>query len=237
MDYTGGGSTGIMSIPELRKAFERIQTIAKDLASGPITDDVVANFSKQWQHTFHKSINGKEAKEYLEHIKSMGLGEGKRTMRKATRKRGGGGGTQQKGGGATSANLAGAPTEYTTQPGVYGTYGDFLPYVARGFGIGVPIDSQTRPALPDPALTVSRDVGSGALLKGGGAASRKMTRSGRKQRAKDGSRRNRKQRGGNNIILRTEPTTVIHDAKSFWQGQPMPQSPSAVDPDSRLLLP
>jgi hypothetical protein len=227
MEYSGGG--GIMSIPELRKSFERIQHVAKDMVNGPITDQTVAAFSKEWQRTFHKSIDNKEAKAYLEHIKSMGLGQSKRTLKKMTRKR-------QGGGGATSSNLGGAPLDSTTQPGVYGSYGDFLPYVARGFGVGIPIDSQTRPALPDPDLSVSKDVGSGAILKGGGPSSARKTTRGRKQRKGDVSRRN-KQRGGNNFILRTEPTTVVHDAKTFWQGQPMPASPSVVDPGHRLLLP
>jgi hypothetical protein len=242
MQYSGVGG-GILTIPQLRKAFDQIQSIAQKLAAGAITDESVANFRKEWQRVFHKQLADKDAREYLEHIKSMHLAEDgpKRTMRKAasgTRKRG-----NQTGGGGP---LAGAPLDHVTQPGIYGTYGNFLPYVAQGFGVGVPIDSQTRSALPDPVLTVSRDVGSGALLTGGGSgssssssnssnssSSRKTTR-GRKQRI--GTRR-RNQRGGSNIITSTNPTSVIQDAKMAWQGQPLPASPSAVDPSNRLALP
>ena len=235
MEYPRVGG-GILTIPQLRKAFDQIQAIAQKLAAGAITDESVANFRKEWQRVFHKQLADKDAREYLGHIKSMHLVDDvpKRTMRKAatgTRKRGG-----QAGGGGP---LAGAPLEHVTQPGVYGTYGNFLPYVAQGFGVGVPIDSQTRPALPDPALTVPRDVGSGALLTGGSrsgssSSSRKTTR-GRKQRQQGTRRRN--QRGGSNIITSTNPTSVIQDAKMAWLGQQLPESPSAVDPSNRLALP
>jgi hypothetical protein len=233
---TGFVGGGILTIPQLRKAFDQIQAIAQKLAAGAITDEGVANFRKEWQRVFHKQLADKDAREYLEHIKSMHLVEDgpKRTMRKAatgTRKRGG-----QAGGGGP---LAGAPLDHVTQPGVYGTYGNFLPYVAQGFGVGVPIDSQTRPALPDPALTVSRDVGGGALLTGGGSgrsSNRKTTRGRKQRKAQMGSRR-RNQRGGSNIITSTNPQSVIHDAKTAWEGRQLPESPSAVDPSARLALP
>ena len=229
MEYSGLGG-GILSIPQLRKAFEHIQQIAKKIAAGPIKDDDVALFIKEWKQTFGKSLANKEARAYLDHIKSMGLtgDDKKRTMSKTTRKSRGG----QAGGGAA---LGGAPLDHVTSPGVYGVYGNFPPYVAQGFGIGIPEVSQNRPAIPDPPMTVPDSVGSGAILRGGGGRG-KGSRKQRNKKSIAGTRR-RKQQGGSNFILRTEPTTVIHDAKTFWQGQPMPTSPSAVDVGPRLELP
>ncbi len=224
MEYSGGVGGGILTIPQLRKAFDQIQSIAQKMAAGTINDESVANFRKEWKRVFNKDLNDKDAREYLNHIKTMNLGQ-KRTL-------GSGGKTRKRGQSGGGGPLVGAPLDHTTQPGVYGTYGNFLPYVAQGFGVGVPIDSQTRPALPDPDLTVPRDVGSGALLKGGGS-SRKTTR-GRKQRL--GTRRHKKQMGGMKIITATNPTAVIYDAITAWEGRQLPESPSAVDTSNRLAI-
>jgi hypothetical protein len=228
VSITGGG---IMTIPQLRKAFDQIQSVAQKIAASQITDASVSKFSEEWKNVFHKKLDDKDAREYLNHIKLLNMGDGsKRTMRTATtRKRGGG----QAGGGS---NLQGAPLDNVTQQGVYGSYGNFLPYVAGGFGLGIPVDSQTRPALPDPPMTVSRDVGNGAILQnGGGIISRKTTR-GRKHHKGNGSRR-RKQRGGSNIVTSTNPTSIIQDAKAYMLGQKLPESPSPTDTGNRLALP
>ncbi len=221
MEYSGGG---VLSIPELRKAFEHIQSFtAKHLDGKTVNDELVSSFIKEWQRVFHKTISKESARAYLEHMQELGVssdsgsGKRKRTMK----------GGRQSGGGC----LGGAPLDHTTQPGVYGEYGQFLPYVARGFGVGMPEMSQTRPAVPDPSMDIPRDVGSGALLKGGARSSgKKAARKTRKQRAS-------KKSVGGAWITSTNPTTPIQDGISAWRGQLLPNSPAPTDPGRNLKLP
>jgi hypothetical protein len=221
MEYSGGG---VLSIPELRRAFEHIQSFtAKHLDGKTVNDELVSAFIKEWQRVFHKTITKESARAYLEHMQELGVssdsssGKRKRTMK----------GGRQSGGGA---NLAGAPLDHTTGPGVYGEYGQFLPYVARGFGVGIAEISQNRPAVPDPSMDVPRDVGSGALLKGGARRSKSSARKTRKQRST-------KKSVGGAFITSTNPSTVIQDAISAWRGQQLPNSPAATDPGRNLKLP
>ena len=221
MEDSGLIGGGLMTIPQLRKAFDHVQVIAKDIAAGSINDTSVSEFMQVWRKTFRNSLNEKEAREYLEHMKQMNPAGKKRTMKKATRK------SSQRGGGGP---ITGAPLDNQTQPGVYGEYGKFLPYLAGGFGVGVPAMSQDRPAISDPSMAISSDVGSGALLKGG------ARRGSRKQhKRKNGTRKHMK--GGSNLVLSTIPTSVIQDMKIAWHGQRHEASPSSVDIGGRLRLP
>ncbi len=228
MEDSGLIGGGLMTITQLRKAFDHVQIIAKDIAAGSINDTSVRQFMQEWRKTFGKSLSEKEAREYLEHMKQMNPAGKKRTIgSKATRK------SHQRGGGGP---LPGAPIDSHTQPGVYGEYGKFLPYVASGFGVGMPTISQTRPAIPDPSMAISSDVGSGALLKGG---SRRGHRGSRKQHSQRKQKHNtrRQMKGGSNIVLSTVPTSVIQDMKIAWRGQQHEMSPSPVDTGNRLRLP
>jgi hypothetical protein len=214
----GGSSSGILSIPALRKAFENIQGKAIDLASGSIDDKAVKEFMSDWQREFRKSISEESAKTYLEHIKAMGLTK-KRTLKTAS--------TRKQRGGA-------APLDYQTAPGVYGTYGNFPAYVASGFEVGVPRISQLEGwGRVDTTPLVSRDIGSGMInpLNGGGKRVAKKTTRRLKPR-----RGNRKQKGGDRILLSTNPTTVVADGVSYWKGLSLPPSPSPLDHGPRLIL-
>ncbi len=219
MEYSGGG---VLSIPELRRAFEHIQSFtAKHLDGKTVNDELVSSFIKEWQRVFHKTISKESARAYLEHMQELGISSDSGSKRKRTMK-----GGRQSGGAA----LAGAPLDHTTGPGVYGEYGQFLPYVARGFGVGVAEISQNRPAVPDPSMDIPRDVGSGALLKGGARRGKTSARKTRKQRAV-------KKSVGGALITSTNPTTFIQDAISAVRGQQMPVSPSPTDPGRNLKLP
>lgn len=215
----GGSSSGILSIPALRKAFETIQGKAIDLASGTIDNKAVKEFMGDWQQEFRKSISEESAKTYLEHIKAMGLTK-KRTLKTAS--------TRKQRGGA-------APLDHQTAPGVYGTYGNFPAYVASGFEVGVPRISQLEGwGRVDTTPLVSRDIGSGMInpLNGGGKRAAKKTTT-RRLKPRRG---NRKQKGGDRILLSTNPTTVIADGVSYWKGQSLPPSPSPLDHGPRLIL-
>jgi hypothetical protein len=221
MAYSGGG---VLSIPELRKAFEHIQSFTAKHLDGAVNDDLVAAFIKEWKRTFGKTIKADQARAYLEHMKELGpdvgtvKGSHKRTLKGSRRGQSGG-----------AAALGGAPLDHTTQPGVYGEYGHFLPYVARGFGVGTPELSHTRPAVPDPSMDIPKDVGSGALLKGGSRGSSSGKR--RQTRRISG----RKIKGGN-FILSTIPTSVIQDATIHWRGQPAEASPAAEDTGRHIKI-
>ena len=98
----------IQTIPQLRKAFDHIEKIAKQGVS-------LETFQKEWAKVFHHDIDAEAAQSFLRFHSKKGK----------TRK------TKQKGG---SAALAGAPLDYTTRPGTYETpYGSFLEYVSSGF--------------------------------------------------------------------------------------------------------
>lgn len=219
----GGSSSGILSIPTLRKAFGNIQNKAIELASGPIHNDAVKEFMSDWQREFRKSITEESAKTYLEHIKAMGLTK-KRTLKApilnaTTRK--------QKGGAA--------PLDHQTTPGVYGVYGNFPAYIASGFDVGVPRISQLEGwGRVDTTPSVPRDIGSGMInpLKGGAKRVAKKTIT-RRLRPRRG---NRKQKGGDRILLATNPTSVVADGVSYWKGQSLPPSPSPLDHGPRLII-
>lgn len=103
----------IMTIPELRKAFEQIDIeVQKILSSHPINEKSIKEFQKAWKKIFYKSIDASTAESYLTLQKHM------RSTKRKTRK------SKQSGGVA--------PVDYTLRPGIDGTHGSYLPYVSSG---------------------------------------------------------------------------------------------------------
>jgi hypothetical protein len=214
-EYSGSGGAGIMSIPALRSAFKIMQAKAVELSSKPIDEKAVKEYITTWQKEFGNAITPESAKAYLEHIKKLGLSN-KRTLKAATRKQRGGA----------------APIDHQTTPGVYGEYGKFPAYVASGFDIGVPRISQLEGwGRVDITPAVSRDIGSGMInpLNGGGKRRSKT----RRLKPRRGAS---KQKGGDRILLSTNPSTVIADGVSYWKGQSLPPSPSPLDHGPRLVI-
>lgn len=106
----------IMNIPELKESFEILdQKVHEILKEGNPMPETVKKFQKLWKSIFFRQVSPESAKAFLEMKMSS-------KNRKGTRK--------QKGG-AFSA-LAGAPLDYTTRPGVDGTYGSFPAYMTSG---------------------------------------------------------------------------------------------------------
>ena len=102
----------IMTIPQLRKAFETINSeTQKILSKHPINEESISSFQKIWKHVFGKNIDSSTAESYLM-LQSKTKKRGTRRMKK------------QKGGSA--------PVDYMLRPGSDGTYGSFLPYVSSG---------------------------------------------------------------------------------------------------------
>ena len=216
-------SGGAKTIPELREAFERIETFAKDLIqTGGSVKTMSRELASEWKAVFGRKIGGEAAEEYLKFIGGEAapaptpVASAKNKTRKAHKMKGG----------AAAAPIAGAPLDYQTRPGIDGPYGNFPPYVDGGFGVGVPAISQTY--IMTPKALVTADVGDGGnrpLQAGGGAASKKRTI---KRKLRGGAAR-RTLKGGSKFILSAAPTTALQDAVTAWRGQPLPVSP---DPSS-----
>jgi hypothetical protein len=223
-----GGNRAIMGIPQLRRAFEHVQATAhKLIASKKLSKESIDEFISVWHKEFGKPLTADSAKSYLEHLQSMGPVSSTATKAN-TRKR------TLKGGAAPIAATA-APLDYKTEPGVYGTYGNFPAYVSGGFEVGVPRISQLEGwGRIDTTPLVSAGIGSnqaGGSINTTSVAPRKKRSANKTRRLNPGRRR-----GGGHLILPTNPPSVIGDAVSYWHGQTLPPSPAAVDVGPRLVL-
>jgi hypothetical protein len=113
--------SGTLTIPQLRKAFDHMDTVVEGLrhSSKNSFADAVVKYREEWRKTFKRDLSPADAEAYLKFrfgVKSM-----------KTRRRGHG---HQRGG--SSMPLAGAPLEYATRPGVDGVYGQFPAYQTAG---------------------------------------------------------------------------------------------------------
>ena len=113
----------VMTIPQLRKAFEHIETFVELHCKTPKAD-LVKQFKQEWKLTFKKEIETKEAEAYVEHA----LEELKR-KKPSQRKHSGG-----------AYALTGAPILADTRPGLYispgvneGSYAQVPAYIDKGF--------------------------------------------------------------------------------------------------------
>lgn len=225
------GSSGILSIPELREAYEHVERVARNLThgGGAVSAESVETFREAWDEAFGKPITAQDAGAYLNFVAAgpattvPGNQKGSRNgkTRKLTRQRGGM-----------------APLDYQTRAGIDGVYGNFPPYVSRGFEVGVPqISQQTLCGKVDTTPQVTEMIGSNKPLQngGGGGAVAKSKNNGRTTRSRRANRRTnsrtnrRTLKGGSNLILSTNPTSVIQDMSRAWHGQILPLSPSPVD--------
>jgi uncharacterized protein (UPF0335 family) len=133
--------TKVMTIPQLRKAFETIEQKSKEIHS-------VREFQQVWKSVFHKTIDVKAAESYLSMKKKRSK------TRKSKNKQSGGV----------------APLDYTVGPGVNGVHGNFLPYISSGFGFynsinNIAMDSDC--GKQDITPTLSSDMGSNKVISGG----------------------------------------------------------------------
>ena len=64
------GTANVLTVPELRRAFEHIDTFAKGLLhSSKSMDAKIAEFCEEWKRTFYREIKHDSAKVYLETLK------------------------------------------------------------------------------------------------------------------------------------------------------------------------
>lgn len=119
----GKSKSHVMTIPQLRKAFEHIETFVELHCKTP-KPQLVKQFKQEWKLTFKKEIDTKEAEAYVEHA----LEELKR-KKPSQRKHSGG-----------AQTLTGAPLLADTRPGLYispgvnqGSYAQVPAYIDKGF--------------------------------------------------------------------------------------------------------
>jgi hypothetical protein len=206
---------GLMTIPQLRKAFDHIETKTRDILE-KYSDKKSRReaFQAEWKKVFHRDVDEKAADAYLD------FSAKKRHKHKH-------GKTRRMRGGASA--LAGAPLDYSTRPGIYGPYGVFPAYVSSGLSFYNDInkDSLTEQCGKEnitPKIPI--DIGSNAVSQKGGRSRRRKTR---------------KQRGAgfpsisefaSAVSMRpfeaTVPTSPVYDAQMVFKGQNLPASPSPV---------
>lgn len=218
---SGGGSRkGLMTIPQLRKAFDHVQSFAEKLVKQKRGDDQVAQFQREWMKVFGKSVEKRYVVAYLNHIA--------------------GDSGKQKGGA-----LVGAPLDYSLQPGIYlsqgslpvsgsmqsgGAYGNYLQYVAGGFDVGVPARAnQMQCGQVDQTPILRAGLGDNTYFaKAGGR--RRTLRKGRGSMPKAVQAGGKTQAGGMRWFAATNPASFARDIADGWQGAGTGPSPSATDP-------
>jgi len=185
-----------MGLPEIRRGLQYIESYAHTALAK--TDDIraaAADYAREWYEVFNKKLDLADAEEYLKHAKEFSF-----TPKNKVKKQTGGE----------------APVDYQLRVGTVPPYGTFLPYVASGFGIGIPEMSSRDlcAAGGTPAVMPYPDTGSN-LMKGG---------------AKSAS--SRKQQHGAGLLDTlsqvfthpppSNPTGVLTDAVTAARGQPLP---------------
>ena len=214
----GGARKGLMTIPQLRKAFDHMHGLAEKLVKQKRGDSQVAEFQREWMKTFGKPVNKAHTVAYLNHV--AGIGSNK---------------SQKGGSSSATAPLGGAPLDYSLQPGLYlsqgslpvaasgsqsggGAYGNFLQYLAGGFDVGVPARAnQMQCGQVDQTPILRAGLGDNTYFAKAGGRRRTL-------------RRSRKQTGGMRWFAATNPSSFARDIADGWQGAGVGPSPSATDP-------
>jgi hypothetical protein len=143
----------IMNIPELKESFEIIDKKTSELfKEGLSMPETVKKFQALWKSVFHRPVSAEAAESFL-HVKKTSS----KRKNNSTRK--------QKGG--SVAPLAGAPLDFTTRPGVYGTYGSFPSYMMSGLDNYDKINQEgmfQECGTKDFTAVVSRGIGSNDVV-------------------------------------------------------------------------
>lgn len=201
----------VLSIPELRRAFEYIEEYAMKHPN-----DVKA-FRQEWKKVFYKQVDTESAEEYLRHIRES---KPKVLRRSKTIK-----------GGADA--LAGAPLDYTTRSGIYitpgidnGSYAHVPKYVSSGFWNPEPGISYDPVQGQPPWPKVPADMGSN-LVKGGNRKSRKLRKGGSLQTAVE--------QIGMRLFGSSSPPTALQSVEAKFAGRNVDPSPESSDMGQRAL--
>lgn len=163
----------MMTIPQLRKSFDHIESFTAGLLQREKDAKKRRRaFQDEWMKVFHRSVDDKSADAYLQF-------EAKKNKKgsKTRRMRGG-------------AAISGAPLDYSTRPGIYGVYGNFPEYISNGFAtMG---NATNKMAIQDMCNSPQQAAAFPPPYTGFGAASLVAQKGGKKK----GKKGTRKQRGG-----------------------------------------
>lgn len=149
----------ILTIPELRKAFDHMDSVVESLrkVAKHSFSDAVLVYKEEWRKTFHRDLSPADAAAYLKF--RFGIQSAK-TRRSRTR-----------GGAVPLAGvpaLAGAPLDFSLRPGVNGVYGSFPTYQQEGldryYHSGISEDCGKLNGFPTDGSSASAQVG--GLLEG-----------------------------------------------------------------------
>lgn len=223
-----GHKKGILSIPELRHAFEHIEAFGRKCAASvhskkTTKSSAASNYAKEWKKTFGRALPAKSAMASIEHYMSLSPG-GKQK-----------GGMAPLSGSDLQPGIYAAPTLPGQTDGAgYTAHGSFLPYVEKGFYVGIPQDGLAstcgkQDSFPMPAA----DLGSNAVTPPGATPIGSTTyMKGGKRRTRRGLRRSSRQRGGSAALaaafrpmLSSNPPGVGHDMQMMFKNSALPASP------------
>jgi len=204
-----------MTIPELRRAFEHIESFVEIHCHKP-KDTLIKEFRQEWVRTFKKEVDAVSAKAYVEHI----LDQVKHKKPHERRHAGG------------AMPLTGAPVSYNdTRPGVYisagvneGSYAQVPAYVQSGFWN--PEQSHSYDPVPGQTAYVTRTpagMGENTVKFGGG---------GKKKKQQGGDLVSDMGTAITQALFRlpasVPPANPLIDAQSAWNGRAMSSSPDAT---------
>ncbi len=228
---SSGKRKSAMSIPELRRSFENIESIGRKLAAEVhgkklSKSSAVTAYAKEWKRIFGRPFPHKNALAAIEHAMSV---------------------KKQRGGGSEPAPVSWSglqPGVYSapalpgvTTPAGYQANGSFLPYVEKGFDVGVPAPALAstcgnQPSFPLPAS----DIGSNAVTPQGATPIGSTTYMKGGRRGRKGLTR-RRMRGGSAPLAMafrpldsSNPSGVLYDQVASFKGLPPPASPDPTQP-------
>lgn len=142
----------VLSIPELRSAFEHIESVAEKIKSHSKAEQIEA-FKKEWKSTFGRDIDTKAVEAYL------AVKHGAKKIRGKSRK--------QRGGSSFQVSH-GAPLDYQTRPGIDGVHGQFPAYLDKGLvpypEPGITQECGIRDTTAHPLPSVSSNQAGGATF-------------------------------------------------------------------------
>ncbi len=220
-------------------------------------------YAKEWKKVFGRPMKSKSAQASIEHYMSLGKQHGGDSTPPNPLIIGGAYASEPAELLNSASNVpttaatplqrgGAAPVTWSdTQPGIYSAptlpgqvdaagytaYGSFLPYVEKGFSVGIPADGLAatcdgKNSWPMPAA----DIGNNQVPPKGdiptGATTFIKPQAGGKR-----VKRTRKQKGGAAMLAAafrpfdaTNPTSATHDAMMSFKGQGLPASPDPSDP-------
>ena len=156
LSHTRKNRAAATTLPHLKSLFNELRKSSSEIIrSTTNTKDRIRKFKKVWKDIFHHPVDPMAADAYLRVIEKSG-----KTRHNKTRKAKGG----QRGGGA--------PVDFQTRPGVDGVHGSFPQYLTGGLSFYDTINQQGMfkgCGIENSTPVVPLSIGSGGLLKGGGA--------------------------------------------------------------------